>query len=127
MDWTTILTSVATGMMTAAIPAAFVFAGVWITQKGKREEGREEREERLESRMERLERDVDALREDLRSEQRFSHKMVLMLTRVLYYLRDAAAYRAEHGESLPGKPPPLPNADEIESLLAERPNLDRDN
>lgn len=113
MDWTQILV--------VAIPAAFVYAGVLVTQRGKREENRVDREERLEIRMDSLEKRVERLQDDLRAEQRFSHKVVLMLTRVLYYLRDATAYRLRYSAQLPGEPPPLPDPDEIEELLAERP------
>lgn len=113
MDWTEILV--------VAIPATLGLIGLMVTQRGKRDEKRDEREERLETRMDRLEKEVDNLREDLRAEQRFSHKVVLMLTRVLYYLRDATAYRLRYQGQLPGEPPPLPDPDEIEQLLAERP------
>lgn len=113
MEWTAIMVATVTGGLT--------LLGVVITQRGKRDERRTDRTHTLETRMDTLEAKLDEVRRDLRREQRFSHKMVLMLTRVLYYLRDAAAYRMRHAEDLPGDPPPLPDVAEIENLLTERP------
>lgn len=114
MEWTPILV--------AGIPAVLVFAGVVVTQMGKRDERRMDREQTLEDRMDGLERKLDEVRQDLRREQRFSHRMVLMLTRVVYFLRDVTDYRARHGPDLPEQPPPMPDPDEIEKLLTERPS-----
>lgn len=114
MDWTPILA--------AAIPASLVFAGVVVTQMGKRDERRMEREQNLESRMDGLERKLEDVQKNLRREQRFSHRMVLMLNRIVFFLRDVADYRARHGPRLPEEPPPMPDPDEIEELLTERPS-----
>ena len=113
MDWTQILI--------VGIPAAFVFAGVVVTQRGKREEARVEREANLEQRMDVLEKKLDRVQEAFREEQRFSHRMILVMYSVISYIRAAADYRERHRGVLPTPMPVLPDVEEIERLLAERP------
>lgn len=117
MDWTT----AATTILVAAIPAAFIYAGVVITQKGKREEIRAERENSLEQRMDALERKLDQVQANFRAEQRFSHRMILVMYSVISYIRAADDYRERHRDVLPVPIPALPDVEEIEKLLAERP------
>lgn len=116
MEWTPILV--------AAIPAALVFAGVLVTQMGKRDERRAEREQSLEDRMDKLEQKLDRVQSYLRTEQQFSHRLVLVLQGVLRYLYDAARYRERHAYTLPERPPDLPDVTEIEKLLQDRPTYD---
>lgn len=113
MDWTQILV--------VGIPAAFVFAGVVVTQRGKREEVRMERENSLEQRMDTLEKKLDRVQANFRAEQRFSHRMILTMYSVISYIRAAADYRERHRGVLPTPMPALPDVEEIEKLLAERP------
>lgn len=120
MDLATVLTSIAT----ASIPAIFLFAGVWITQRGKREENRDSREASLEQRMDELEKKLDRVQANFREEQRFSHRMILVMYSVISYVRSAADYRERHGDSLPKPIPDLPDVEEIESLLEQRPTYD---
>lgn len=120
MDLTTALTSIAT----ASIPAILIFAGVWITQKGKREENREDREANLEKRMDELEKKLDRVQANFREEQRFSHRMILVMYSVISYVRNAADYRERHRGVLPEPIPDLPDVEEIESLLEQRPTYD---
>lgn len=113
LDWTQILV--------VTIPAAFVLLGVIVQQSGKRAEQQRDREQSLEARVGNLENKVSELSEGLRKEQVFSHKLVLKLTQVVYYLREQVAYIARWGDSLPGVPPRIPDVDELEALLDERP------
>lgn len=110
-----------TEIIVAAIPATLTLVGVWIIQSGKRDERREAREVTLETRMDKLERKLDEVQHHLRAEQRFSHRVVLAMYETVKFFRDEAAWRDRHRDDIPGDPPTLPDPDEIEGLLQQRP------
>lgn len=110
-----------TEIIAVTIPAVLTLLGVIVVQHGKRDERRIERESSLESRVGSLERKLDDVQHHLRAEQKFSHRLVLVMYDVIHYLRNAADYRRQHGDTLPGVPPPLPDVEEITELLDDRP------
>lgn len=116
MPWGEIITAVVTGTLT--------LAGVALVQDGERAKRKASREETLERRMDKLEGKLDRVQTYLREEQRFSHRLVLIMQTMLHYINAAARYRETHADDLPGSPPPLPDAAEIEALLRERPTYD---
>lgn len=96
-----------------------VFLGVWITQQGKKAERQAAREQTIQERMDKLEEKLDKIQSHLRAEQRFSHRLILTVQKIIFFLREEEDYR--NGNSLPGYPPPLPDVTELEEVLQERP------
>lgn len=123
LDWNAIVIAVASPL--------FIFLGVWVSTMGKRDESRAERQKATEERLGKVEGDLNKMQGDLnkvqaylRVEQRYSHRLVLELQGVTYYIREATEYRAAH--DLPGTPPRLPDAERLEEILADRPSYDLD-
>lgn len=116
LDWNGIVIAVASPL--------FIFLGVWVSTMGKRDESRAERQKDIEERLSKVEGKLDKVQSYLRVEQRYSHRLVLELQGVTYYIREATEYRAAY--DLPGTPPRLPDAERLEELLADRPTYDLD-
>jgi len=94
MEWTSVAV--------ATIPAVLVFAGVLVTQRGRRTEMEEDKVERLTARVDTLENRLNEEVKLRRIEERFSHLMILDIDVTIRFLEYLQEYLTDYADILPG-------------------------
>ena len=117
MEWTSVAV--------ATIPAVLVFAGVLVTQRGRRTEMEEDKVERLTARVDTLENRLNEEVKLRRIEERFSHLMILDIDVTIRFLEYLQEYLADYADILPGDDSPSVKQvqaviDRLESAIVRR-------
>lgn len=114
-----------TPILVVTIPAVLTFAGVLVTQSAKRAAQRDEKYTQLSDRVDDLEKRLTAMGVALRSEQTFSHILVLEAHLAIQLLESMAQYLENYADMLPSGAPELEQVQRIihklKTAIARRP------
>ena len=108
-----------TPILVVTIPAVLTFAGVLVTQSAKRAAQRDEKYTQLSDRVDSLEKRLTAMSATLRSEQTFSHILVLEAHLAIQILESLDQYLEDYEDILPTGAPDREQVQRIISRLKD--------